>query len=308
LTFAELGLGSGMKTILGVVVGALVGAALTFAFFKANPPGAEELSTVEKRLSEATFDLTASKKAETRLRQQVAELKTSADRSNQALANAVAGAKPNPEEEKVETPEASSGNFSDVMEKFGKAQTDLAFRTLVERLGLEGAELEAFTGIFDSMRAKRQAAFGKFMTGGLTLEELALMEGYTPAIDDWVASNLDTDAQSAYSDYLETQEVNRVERKANEELTWLSASINLSPDQKDAAYAIFAEHQARERPQDFLDIDSMDTLDREWQGSMDSRYEALSDVLDESQLEVYQQQSALMGEMFKGFLKNNFEE
>jgi hypothetical protein len=298
-----------MKTTLAALVGAACGAAGTFAYFKANPPGSEELATAETKLGEVRFDLDASKKAETRLREQVTELKRSRDEANAQLAaalesnNATAaagGADAN-------KPGAAGGNFSNVMEKFGKAQTDLAFKTLVETLGLEGEQLEAFTDLFEAMSTKRQEAFGKFLTGGLTLEELALIEGYTPELDDWVASNLDTDAQSAYSDYLDTQEVNRIERKANEELTWLTAMINLTPDQKDAAYGIFADHQGRERPQDFLQHTTLEGIDGAWQESMNSRYTALEDVLTPEQLDVYREQSAIMGEMFKGFIQGSLE-
>ena len=298
-----------MKTILGVVAGAVIGAAITFGYFKANPPGSDALTAAETKLSETRFDLEASKKAENRLREQVAELKRSETRANEELAAQLASARADaPAKDPKLAAGDDGGSFSGVMEKFGKAQSDLAFKTLVNSLGLEGAELEEFTKIFDEMRAKRQTAFGKFLTGGLTLEELAMMEGYTPAIDDWVAANLDADAQAAYSDYLDSQEVNRIERKANEELTWLSASINLSPDQKDAAYDIFADHQGRERPQDFLDIQTMGELDEAWGESMESRYTALGEVLTEDQLKTYQEQSQLMGEMFKGFLKGTLPE
>ena len=293
-----------MKTPLAALAGAVLGGAATFAFLNSNSSSTDDdLEETRKQLTEARFDLDASRKVEGRLRDRVAELKNSADEANRQLLAGADARKDESEADPEKDKRDNGGNvFADMMRDFGKAQSDLAFNTLVEKLGLEGAELEAFKAIFEATRAKREAAFGKFATGGLTMEDFAMIEGYSPLIDDWVSSSLDASAQEDYANYKNAQETARVERKANEELTWLSAFASLNDEQKDAAYDIFHKHQTNEKPEDFIKIDSMARFEEEAAKGMNSRFEDLADVLDERQLEAYKKQSEVMMNMFKGMV------
>lgn len=292
-----------MKTAIAAILGALVGAGALWAIYKQNPPGGDELAEVREQLQIASADLQLSKKSEKRLREIVDELKETA--TTPAVADASGLPTPLAEDEGDE--EKKPNEMAELMKDFGNAKSELAFNTLVKQLGLEGAQLESFKAVFDAVSAKQQAAFGAMFTGKGTLEDFALMEGVTTDIDAWADANLDDEQQEAYAEYKAAQEENRIERKANEELGWLSSVVNLDADQKDAAFQVFAEHQAKEPPEGILEIDSIETFREQWDASRESRVEGLTPVLNEDQLEAYQAGTETLTKMVEGMVKNALE-
>jgi hypothetical protein len=289
-----------MKTGIAALVGVLAGASAIFGFYQINPPGTEQLSAVEQELKDAVFDRDASQKVETRLRKQVAELR----REKQSAVELADTTSPVPEtpDPTDEATKKEESPMAEVMKSFGKAKSDLAFKTLVARMGLEGAELEAFKASFDAAGVKRQEAFATMFSKGATLEHFALIDGATPDVDAWVAENLDDVQQEDYAAYKGEQEQNRIDRKANEELTMLGSIANLTADQKDAAFDIFAEHVATEPPENLLEMSGPEDFSPYLDQVMTSRIEALTPILDESQLETYKEQSQLWRKMAEGML------
>ncbi len=294
-----------MKIGILTLLGALVGAGVMFGIYRTYPPGADDLAELQQELANAQFDRDASRKVEIRLRQQVTDLRRSAAAQLAATISTPAtsaamdasGNKPKADGEK--------SSMSEVMQSIGKAKSELAFRTLVDRLGLEGESLEAFTAVFEAARTQRQEAFTNMFRGGATLEQFAIIGGATPNIDAWVAANLEGDELKNYADYKAQQEQNRIDRKANEELGMLGSIANLSAEQKDAAFAVFAEHVAAEPPEDLLEMSGPEEFSPYLDNVIASRFEALAPILDEEQMTVYQAQSQLWRKMAEDMLAGN---
>lgn len=292
-----------MKTGTVALFGALAGAGAMFGLYQIHPPGAEERATRQQELADARFDRDAARKVETRLRQQVAELRRATDTK---LADTTP---PPPRPAATDHTEDTKGEnqkknpVAEAMESFGKAQSDLAFKTLIARLGLEGDQLEAFTAIFDISRDRRQEAFSSMFGDGATLEQFAITGGATPDIDAWVAANLDDEAQDDYAVYKGEQEQNRIDRKANKELGMLGSIANLTAEQKDAAFGVFAEHVAAEPPEALLELSGPEAYSPYLDAVIASRIEALTPILDEEQITSYQEQSQLWRDIGEGMLK-----
>ena len=288
-----------MNTGIAALVGALAGAGAIFGFYQINPPGANQLAAVEQELKNAVFDRDASQKVESRLREQVADLRRERNTSSDLASITPTPKPPDPEDE---TAEKKDSPMAEVMKSFGKAKSDLAFKTLVARMGLEGAELEAFKASFDAAQAKREKAFATMFSKGATLEHFALMDGATPGIDAWVEANLGDEQREEYATYKAEQEQNRIDRKANEELSMLGSIANLSAEQKDAAFDIFAEHVAAEPPENLLEMSGPEEFSPYLDKVMASRVESLAPILDEAQMATYQEQSQLFRKMAEGML------
>lgn len=280
-----------MDKAIAFIVGVAVGAAALFGFYQINPPGASSAAPDVSANSGSTGDTSS--------RGTAASGPTTGTGSTLTAISKSSGKKAPPKEEQ-------ENGFAEAMQDFGKAQADLAFDTLVERLGLEGAELERFEKIFNAMRTRRQAAYGKIMGGGATLEEFALIDGATPSVDTWAQENLSGDTLAEYDSYKTEQVANRIERKANEELMWLNSTANLTPDQKDAAFGVFADHIANEPAEMIMDFQSYEELETNFNDAMASRATALGSVLDERQLENYEKQTGVMLKMMKGMVQGSF--
>ncbi len=286
-----------MKTVIVALLGALAGAGVVAGFYQLYPPGAAEAETLRQELADARFDRDTSLAAEARLRERLAELR------NENAALAVAPPVPPPEPvADAEGDEGEESPMAEIMKTFGKAQSDLAFRTLVERMALGGEQLEEFKSVFDAMRKKRQEAYATMFNKGATLEHFAIIDGAMPDVDAWVAANLDEAAQEEYAAYRSEQEQNRIDRKANEELMWLGTIANLDAEQKDAAFEVFASHVAGEPPEALLEMSGPDEFSTYLDDVMGSRVEALTPILDEAQMEIYQQQAQAWRKMAEGML------
>ncbi len=294
------------------VAGACLGAAVTFAALRSGPSQTEEIDDLKLRLARAEQGRDAAladRSSPADLQRKVRDLQDELDRANEALADQLAkgsggdGPRPGDGPDPVERGAA----IAEFMESFGEVQGELAFTLLAERLGLEEERLEGFRSLIDDSAARRRDAFGKFFSGDITLAEMALMEGYDPELDAWAAENLDAAGQAEYARYKEEQEVARVERKASEELNMLAATAGLSAEQKDAAYAVFAEHHARETPDQILAIDSYEQFEEGWETAIQSRTDALTEILDPDQLGVYLVQSEMMTKMISSIVRPAIE-
>lgn len=279
-----------MDKAIAFIIGVAVGAAALFGFYQINPPGVS--GTPEVSADSGNPSNAAS-------RGTTASGPTTGTGDTLTAISKSSGKKDPPKEEE-------ENGFAEAMQDFGKAQADLAFETLVERLGLEGAELERFEKIFNAMRTRRQAAYGKIMAGGATLEEFTLIDGATPSVDEWAQENLSGDTLAEYDNYKTEQVANRIERKANEELMWLNSTANLTPDQKDAAFGVFADHIANEPAEMIMDFQSYEDLETNFNDAMASRATALGSVLDEKQLANYEKQTGVMLKMMKGMVQGSF--
>ena len=87
----------------------------------------------------------------------------------------------------------------------------------------------------------------------------------------------------------------------------LTSIARLDDAQKDAAFEIFANHQAAEPPEGIMEIENFEQFQDEWGKAVESRAEALAEVLDEPQMESYQKSSATFTSLVETFMRNAFE-
>jgi RNA polymerase sigma factor (sigma-70 family) len=109
-------------------------------------------------------------------------------------------------------------------------------------------------------------------------------------MEDGITAALTADQQREYASFREEEKANALEAVANRELSRLQSMTNLSPEQKDQAFAAFSEIASRESNLPMLDPDkNAEAIKEAVEARWAARQEALSAILTPEQMAIYQQ-------------------
>lgn len=109
-------------------------------------------------------------------------------------------------------------------------------------------------------------------------------------MEDAILASLTADQQKEYESFRAEEKSNALEAVANRELSHLQSMTNLSPEQKDQAFAAFSEIASREFNLPVLepgkDAEAIkEAVSARWA----ARQEALREILTPEQMAIYQQ-------------------
>ena len=143
-------------------------------------------------------------------------------------------------------------------------------------LSLTKEQEEAIGGLIE--KAKPESGFVSF--GGDEEEEGLLSK---QEVDAGIRELLDEEQLAAFDELRARDRVNAIEAKANSELASLQRTVNLTEEQKDAAFDVLTDFAARE-------VDDPRNVMGEgggWMKRRNEKKEALSEVLTPEQVEIY---------------------
>ena len=92
-----------------------------------------------------------------------------------------------------------------------------------------------------------------------------------------------------YNAYADDREAKRIEKKSNEDLEGLRGIADLTAEQKDAAYDVFIELNAAEKPGSLPEGTTVEDVNGFIDQAIDNRIERLQPILSETQLGSYRE-------------------
>ncbi len=142
-------------------------------------------------------------------------------------------------------------------------------------LGLNDAQEEAIGELVGRMRQS---------SGIITFEGAEPDDSISKAeVDEGIRELLNDDQLAAFDTMRDADRENAIEAKANSELAGLQRTLNLTEEQKDAAFEVLTEYATREIDKPKGGIDD----NQGWMNRRQQKMEALSEVLTPEQLEIY---------------------
>ena len=161
---------------------------------------------------------------------------------------------------------------------------------LAERLGLNESQQEKLSEILAARNKKQQEAGMLMLTGKASLADLlASDEDNFSAVDAAMADLLDPVQLEDYNAYADDREAKRIEKKSNEDLEGLRGIPDLTAEQKDAAYDVFIELNAAEKPGSLPEGTTVEDVNGFIDQAIDNRIERLQPILSETQLGSYRE-------------------
>jgi hypothetical protein len=135
------------------------------------------------------------------------------------------------------------------LEEKQKLKLDERVAVLKKRLGLSDEQAASIRAILEKSPAGAQDALARALTGGAGKEAdrtAAMLEILRPGqknaeLNSQISALLTPEQQEAYTAFRQEQRTNEVEVKANKELARMQASLTLSPEQKDKAFAVLTK-------------------------------------------------------------------
>ena len=180
---------------------------------------------------------------------------------------------------------------------------------LAERLGLNESQQEQLSEILTAKNKEQEEAGMRILTGKASLADLlASDEDNFSDVDAAMADLLSPEQLEDYNAYADDREAKRIEKKSNEDIEGLRGIPNLTAEQKDAAYDVFIELNAAEKPGSLPE----GTTEEEFNGfvdqAIDNRIERLQPIFSETQLDSYRERVNGFRAMIKGLVSGGINE
>ena len=169
-----------------------------------------------------------------------------------------------------------------------KRELEKQVADLAERLGLDEEQTEAVRAALLA-RAEKQKEIGKKMfTRKATLEDLiASDEENFSESDAAIAALLDEGQLESFAEYQHERETKRVESKADEELQSLQDVADLTDEQADQAWRVFADLAIEERPGEVPEGATVEDFGGFLDDAIGKRVDALTPILAPEELDAY---------------------
>lgn len=185
----------------------------------------------------------------------------------------------------VPSPEQNSIPSGPIMDfdALNRAQTKEKLAVLRNRLSLTPEQETKIANALEYGQSKIKVSPPNVIVTKATPEDIQKME-------DVIRDSLVADQQMEYESFRAEERANALEAVANRELSSLQSMTTLSPEQKDQAFAAFAEIASRESVRPVLDP-AIETkaIEEAVKTRWADRLEALSSILTPEQLAIYQQ-------------------
>lgn len=287
------------KMIMGFVLGLLAGVlGVLFAqyTFKSNEP--QKVSTVEKSTNGITnsnpstktprlsVTNTSPRKGSSSIKSDTDEKEDEKEKGNEILETLMALGEEKQKEE-----------VSDEVDK------------MAERFNLTASQKSKLQELLEA-KAKAQSEAGlKLFTGKASIAELiASDEDNYSEIDKAMQELLSGDQLAEYETYAEEREIERIEKKTNEDLGGLREIAGITEEQIDQARDLFIEINASEKP-GYMDMTNitrnqfMGVID----DALDKRISGVSEFLNDDQVTSYRKQLDGFRKMISAFVPDTTE-
>ena len=287
------------KMIMGFVLGLLAGVlGVLFAqyTFKSNEP--QKVSTVEKSTNGITnsnpstktprlsVTNTSPRKGSSSIKSDTDEKDDDKEKGNEILETLMALGEEKQKEE-----------VSDEVDK------------MAERFNLTASQKSKLQELLEA-KAKAQSEAGlKLFTGKASIAELiASDEDNYSEIDKAMQELLSGDQLAEYETYAEEREIERIEKKTNEDLGGLREIAGITEEQIDQARDLFIEINASEKP-GYMDMTNitrnqfMGVID----DALDKRISGVSEFLNDDQVTSYRKQLDGFRKMISAFVPDTTE-
>ena len=287
------------KMIMGFVLGLLAGVlGVLFAqyTFKSNEP--QKVSTVEKSTNGITnsnpstktprlsVTNTSPRKGSSSIKSDTDEKDDDKEKGNEILETLMALGE-----------EKQKEGVSDEVDK------------MAERFNLTASQKSKLQELLEA-KAKAQSEAGlKLFTGKASIAELiASDEDNYSEIDKAMQELLSGDQLAEYETYAEEREIERIEKKTNEDLGGLREIAGITEEQIDQARDLFIEINASEKP-GYMDMTNitrnqfMGVID----DALDKRISGVSEFLNDDQVTSYRKQLDGFRKMISAFVPDTTE-
>ena len=180
---------------------------------------------------------------------------------------------------------------------------------LAERLGLNESQQKQLSEILTAKNKEQEEAGMRILTGKASLADLlASDEDNFSLVDAAMADLLSPEQLEDYNAYADDREAKRIEKKSNEDIEGLRGIGELTAEQKDAAFDVFIELNAAEKPGSLPE----GTTEEEFNGfvdqAIDNRIERLQPIFSETQLDSYRERVNGFRAMIKGLVSGGINE
>jgi hypothetical protein len=173
-----------------------------------------------------------------------------------------------------------------------KRGVEPALKQIAERLSLSPDQEELVrTALLDRVDA-RMAVGPLMLQGKASLADMlkADDDNYT-AFDAAMADILTADQLVEYAEVQDEREFARIEKKTKQDLEGLASIADLTPEQKEEAFAIFAEINATEAPGQIPADLTFDQFEQYVDGAVQNRIDRLRPILENEEISAYQTQA-----------------
>jgi hypothetical protein len=183
-------------------------------------------------------------------------------------------------------------------DKKSQREVEVQAELLAGRLGLsEDQQGVVRDALLQKVSRQREAA-KMLMSGKATIADLAASDEHNfISADAAIMAVLDAGQLEEFAAYQGERETKRVEKKATEELDGLTDVASLSPEQEDAAWKIFADLNAADKPGEIPEGTTREEFLGFIDGSIGKRIDGLTPILTDEQITAYRGQTAAFREM-----------
>lgn len=190
----------------------------------------------------------------------------------------------------------ASESFVDLMLEMGRqgARQELTQRVtdLAERLGLSDVQADRVRILLEDRQQSKLEAAKRIMTGKASVRDLAMADDdHFGDFDRAMSALLTPDQEAAFADYREEREFERIKKKTTEDLQGLKGVVDLTPEQEEQVWEVFAAAHAESPPgavpEDLTFEDFTGFVD----GEISKRVDGLQPILQPEQLEAYRRQT-----------------
>ena len=149
----------------------------------------------------------------------------------------------------------------------------------------------------------------RILTGKASLADLLTSdEDNFSDVDAAMADLLSPEQLEDYNAYADDREAKRIEKKSNEDLEGLRGIAGLTTEQKDAAYDVFIELNAAEKPGSLPAGTTVEEFNGFVDQAIDNRIERLQPIFSETQLDSYRERVNGFRAMIKGLVSGGINE
>lgn len=193
-----------------------------------------------------------------------------------------------------------SGAMADAMKLAMDQQVESRLSRLKASLNLTAEQEQSAREILGRQAQAMSAGMQQAFSGKFDKEELARLGKNAGNPDEQIKALLSPEQKAAYANYQQEEAAYNARLAANTELMSLQATVGLSPEQQDRAFAALYEATFNQltgsaKPPSGNQADVM-------QWTLDQKAKALESVLTPAQLASYQQQQAIQAKLTKDIL------
>ena len=193
-----------------------------------------------------------------------------------------------------------SGAMADAMKLAMDQQVDGRLSRLKASLNLTPEQEQAAREILARQAQAMSAGMQQAFSGKFDKEELARLGKNAGNTDEQIKALLSPDQKAAYPNYQQEEAAHNARMAANSELMSLQATVGLTSDQQDRAFAALYDANFNQLTGNAKPPSGNQAEVMQW--TLDQKAKALEPVLTPAQLESYQQQQAIQAKLAKDIL------